>query len=145
MTEMVGQNLKGRYFLRDFAGSGGMAHVYQAWDNVRGTKMAVKILHPEMYHNERFRAMFEQEAELLRTLSHPSIVRIFDVDVDDQNRLAFIVMEWIDGGNLRERIGKERRPFLISEAQHILSSMCTALNFTHLNRVYHCDVKPANV
>jgi len=143
MSDLVGTTLLDRYFLRQAVGSGGMADVYLAWDNKRAAKMAVKVLRRDLADNARFFQMFAKEAELLRKLEHPNIVRLYEFDKDGE--LAFIVMDWIDGSDLRRVIGERRRPFSLDEVAYILQPVCSALNYAHENGVYHCDVKPANI
>lgn len=145
MAGLVGRTLSKRYFLRELVGSGGMADVYLAWDNMRATKMAVKILRfdqPEITDGAYRR--FEAEAELLQKLAHPSIVRIYEFLKDGE--IFFFVMDWVDGGhNLRREIEQRHKPFSLKEISDILLPVCTALEFAHKHDVYHCDVKPANI
>jgi serine/threonine protein kinase len=133
--------LCGRYFLREFAGSGGTADVYLAWDRIRSAKLAVKVLRPDV--KGKALLLFENEARLLRQLEHPFIVRRYELE--RHGELVFLVMDWVEGNNLRQRIGELRRPFSLEETERILSPVCSALNFTHQNGVYHCDIKPANI
>jgi serine/threonine protein kinase len=143
-AELKGKLLKNNFFLREFIDSGGMADVYRAWDRLRQTEMAVKILHRNLVLDGRFFQMFAKEADLLRSLAHPNIVRLYEFDRDG-NDIAFIIMEWIQGENLRQKINRIRRPLSLNEASIILKPICSALNFAHNMRIYHCDVKPANI
>jgi len=143
MKTLIGTTLLDRYFLRELIGSGGMADVYQAWDKLRATKMAVKVLRRDLANSPRFFQMFAQEAELLRKLEHPNIVRLYEFDKQDD--LSFIVMDWIDGSNLREVLRKREKPLTLDEVSSILEPVCSALNYAHQNKVYHCDVKPGNI
>ena len=120
-----------------------MADVYLAWDNLRSAKMAVKILRRDLIHNPRFFQMFTKEAELLRKLEHPNIVRLYEFD--RQQDVAFIVLDWVDGTNLRQSISVRGRPFDLEYASRILQPLCSALGYAHQSQVFHCDVKPANV
>ncbi len=141
-SELVGKTLLDRYYLRERVGSGGMADVYLAWDKMRSAKMAVKVLRRDLSGNASFK-QFAHEAELLRKLEHPNIVRIFEFERDEDT--VFIVMEWVDGTNLRKAINDRRKPFKLEEVTAILEPVCSALNYAHQNKVYHCDVKPANI
>ncbi len=143
MKTLVGTTLLDRYFLRELIGRGGMADVYQAWDKLRAARMAVKVLRRDLANSPRFFQMFAQEAELLRKLEHPSIVRLYEFDKQDD--LYFIVMDWIDGSNLREVLSKREKPLALNEVSSILEPLCSALNYAHQNKVYHCDVKPSNI
>jgi serine/threonine-protein kinase len=142
MKELEGKTLKGQYFLKQLIGKGGMASVYRAWDNRRRVEMAVKVLRRDLAMNARFIQLFTQEAEHLRTLEHPNIVRFYEFNRDAE--VVFIVMEWIDGENLRQRIHRLKRPLNIDEVKLILKQICPALDYAHQYQVYHCDVKPAN-
>ncbi len=143
MGSLEGHTLLNRYFLREHIGTGGMAEVYLAWDNMRSTKMAVKVLKRDLIHNPRFFKMFTQEAEVLRRLEHPNIVRLYEFQCEED--IAFIVMEWVDGADLRKKISDRGKPFDSEETALVLQPVCAALHYAHQNRVYHCDVKPANI
>jgi serine/threonine-protein kinase len=143
MTELLGATLLDRYFLRQHVGSGGTADVYLAWDNLRSAKMGVKVLRRDLANNSRFFQMFAREAELLRKLEHPSIVRLYEFERDGEN--VFIVMDWIDGTNLRQAIVNHKKPFTMEEVLQIIQPVCSALNYAHQNQVFHCDIKPANI
>ena len=105
MATLAGQTLLGRYFLRELVGSGGMADVYLAWDQLRNAKMAVKVLRRDLGTNSRFFDRFANEADILRKLEHPNIVRLFEYEQDDG--IAFIVMQWVEGSNLRQVARRE--------------------------------------
>jgi serine/threonine protein kinase len=141
-SDLIGKTLVNRYFLRELVGSGGMADVYLAWDKKRSAKMAVKVLRRDLSGKATFKT-FAQEAEILRKLEHPHIVRLFEFDRDDD--LVFIIMEWVDGTNLRKAIADRRSPYTLNEISSILEPVCAALHYAHQNQVYHCDVKPANI
>jgi len=143
MASLVKQTLLNRYFLRELVGSGGMADVYLAWDTSRSTQMAVKVLRQDLVHNPRFFQQFAKEAELLRKLEHPNIVRLYEFE--RQGNITFLVMDWVDGQDLRKTISQRRRPYPASRASTILGPVCSALHYAHQNGVYHCDVKPANI
>jgi serine/threonine protein kinase len=143
MINLVGNTLRDRYFLRELVGSGGMADVYLAWDKMRSAKMAIKVLRRDLANNPRFFQMFAKEAELLRKLEHPHIVRLYEFEKESE--VAFIVMDWVDGTNVRQAITDRKKPFTLEEVNSILQPVCSALNYAHQNRVFHCDVKPANI
>lgn len=143
MSELIGSTLLNRYFLRTHVGSGGMADVYQAWDGMRSAQLAVKVLRRDLIHNPRFLQLFRQEAELLRTLNHPNIVRLYDFEQDGDT--LFLVMDWVDGMDLRQAIAHRGKPYSPNEIGRILKPICSALNYAHQSQVYHCDIKPANI
>src|SRR3990172_6063898 len=113
MSNLVGQTLKKRYFLRASVGSGGMAEVYTAWDNKRSATMAVKVLRRDLALNPSFFQMFAKEAEFLRKLNHPSIVRIYEFDREGD--IVFIVMDWVEGKNLRQTLEGHKGPLALAE------------------------------
>lgn len=143
MADLVGKSLLNRYFLRQHVGSGGMADVYAAWDNLRSTNLAVKVLRRDLAQNPRFFDMFAKEADLLRKLEHPNIARLYEFEREGEN--VFIVMDWVEGTNLRQAITKRKKPYSLEEVSYILKPVTSALHYAHQNKVYHCDVKPANI
>ncbi len=143
MESLSGRTLLNRYFLREVVGSGGMADVYLAWDQLRNAKMAVKVLRRDLSSNTHFFDRFANEAKILRKLEHPNIVRLFEFERDDE--VAFIVMQWVDGSNLRQILNKSRRILSLDDCARILGSICSALHYAHENNIYHCDIKPANI
>ncbi|MDR0943466.1 MAG: protein kinase, partial [Ruminococcus sp.] len=100
MDKNIGKRLDGRYEITELIGVGGMADVYKATDILEGKVVAVKILKPEFSDNEEFIRRFRNESKAIAVLSHPNIVKIFDVGFTD--KLQFIVMEYIDGITLKE-------------------------------------------
>ncbi|MGC1377742.1 MAG: FHA domain-containing serine/threonine-protein kinase [Anaerolineales bacterium] len=140
--ELIGHTLKDRYYLRVLVGTGGTADVFDAWDNLRAARIAVKILRRDL-PNSKYFELFVKEAELLRRLEHPNIVRIYEFD--EHKGMYFLVMDWVDGVDLRNHILNEKRPLSLQETSRILGPICSALNYAHKNNVYHCDVKPPNI
>lgn len=143
MTDLTGHTLLNRYFLREHIGSGGMADVYQSWDNLRSAWMAVKVLRRDLAATPRFFQLFAKEAEWLRKLEHPNIVRLYEFDRD--NDIIFIVMEWVDGASLFKKITDRKEPFSLDDISRILQPVCSALFYAHKKQVFHCDVKPSNI
>jgi len=86
MESLSGRTLQNRYFLRELVGSGGMADVYLAWDQLRNAKMAVKVLRRDLSSNTLFFDRFANEAKILRKLEHPNIEnfrgKIIKIDSD---------------------------------------------------------------
>lgn len=143
METLSGRTLLNRYFLRELVGSGGMADVYLAWDQLRNAKMAVKVLRRDLGSNTLFFDRFANEAEILRKLEHPNIVRLFEFEREDE--IAFIVMQWVEGSNLRQILNKTHRILSLEDCSRILGSVCSALHYAHENKIFHCDIKPANI
>ena len=143
MSSLVGVTLKDRYFLRELIGSGGMADVYLTWDKLRSVRLAVKVLRRDLCRSTRFLQQFAKEAEILNKLEHPNIVRLYEFEKDGD--AAFIVMDWVEGTNLRQAIQNAKQPLPLADVSRILAAVCAALNFAHQSKIYHCDIKPGNV
>ena len=90
MDKFIGKRLDGRYEFQELIGIGGMANVYRAFDVVEKKDVAIKILKEEYLGNEEFIRRFRNESKAVASLSHPNIVRIFDVNFGD--RIQYIVM-----------------------------------------------------
>ena len=99
----IGTKLDDRYEITEQIGSGGMADVYKAVDTVENRTVAVKILKDEFSHNAEFLRRFRNESKAIAVLSHPNIVKIYDVGLTDD--VKFIVMEYIDGITLYRAAG----------------------------------------
>ena len=102
MDNYVGKRLDGRYELQEVIGVGGMAVVYKAYDNIDDRIVAVKILKDEFLASEEFRRRFKNESKAIAVLSHPNIVKVYDVSYGD--KLQYIVMEYVEGITLKEYI-----------------------------------------
>ncbi len=139
---MIGHVLGGRYEIMERIGGGGMALVYKAHDILLNRKVAVKILRQQFVHDEEFIRRFRREAQSAASLSHPNVVSIYDVG--RENETHYIVMEYIEGTNLNEKI-KDMAPLQVEEAVHIASQICDALDHAHHNQIIHRDIKPHNI
>ena len=100
MDKYVGKRLDGRYEIKEVIGVGGMAYVYKAYDSIDDRTVAVKILRDEYLANEEFTRRFKNESKAIAILSHPNIVKVYDVSFGE--RLQYIVMEYIDGISIRD-------------------------------------------
>ena len=138
----VGKVLDGRYEIQEVLGIGGMAIVYRAYDNIDDRPVAVKILKDECLANEEFRRRFKNESRAIAMLSHPNIVKVYDVSYGE--RLQYIVMEYVEGISLKEYI-EQRRVLPWKEAVHFLTQILRALQHAHDRGVVHRDIKPQNI
>jgi len=120
--------------------SGGMANVFLAQDNITNTKVAIKILKEEVSAKEKILERFSQEG--LLNLDHPNIVKILDAGVNKNT--PFIVMEYIDGGDLEDLI-KSRGKLSVNEALSIFDQLLSALAYVHNLGIIHRDIKPKNI
>lgn len=142
MDKNIGRILDGRYEITESIGEGGMADVYKANDNVENKIVAVKILKKEFAENEEFVRRFRNESKAIAVLSHPNIVKVFDVGFTD--KIQFIVMEYIDGITLKEYMEKEGI-LTWKDSVHFIIQILRALQHAHNKGIVHRDIKPQNI
>ncbi|MEJ8553732.1 Stk1 family PASTA domain-containing Ser/Thr kinase [Tepidibacter sp. Z1-5] len=134
--------LNDRYEILDKIGDGGMAFVYKARCTILNRIVAIKVLRPEFSNDEEFLLKFKNEALASAGLTHPNIVNIYDVGQDED--INYIVMEYVDGMNLKDLIKKEGS-LDYSYALDITKQIAMALNQAHKNGIVHRDIKPHNI
>lgn len=138
----LGTMLSGRYEVFKRVGSGGMADVYMAKDHKLNRNVAVKVLKSEYVEDEKFLKKFETEAQAVARLSHPNIVNIYDVGIEDG--INYIVMELAEGITLKEYIRK--KGYLSpKETVEISTQIASAISHAHKNHIIHRDIKPQNI
>src|SRR5574344_1316720 len=137
-----GQKINDRYEILQTIGEGGMANVYLAKDSILGRNVAVKILRGDLASDEKFIKKFQREALSASSLSHPNIVEIYDVGEDDGN--YFIVMEYIEGKNLKQLL-KKRGNLTVHEVVDIMLQITSAMGVAHDSLIIHRDLKPQNI
>ena len=138
----IGTKIGGRYKVISLLGTGGMAHVYLARDLILDRDVAVKILRFDFQNNKEALRRFQREALSTTQLIHPNIVSVYDVDEDDG--LQYIVMEYIEGTDLKEYI-QHHGPTTPEDAIHIMNQVLSAMALAHQNRIIHRDIKPQNL
>lgn len=143
MEDLTGRTLLGNYFLESRAGSGKIAEVYKAWDARKSVPVAVKVLRARNQNGQDFYQYFSHEAELMAHLEHPNIVRFYDFCND--GNIVFIVMDWVEGSNLKEIIHKKQAPLDMGTVLTVMKPVASALSYAHNQQVIHCDIKPANI
>ena len=145
MSDLIGQTV-GAYQVVEKLGAGGMAEIYKAYQPSLERFVALKFIRPELVEQEGFRPRFEQEAKLLARLSHPNIVHVYDFG-EAEGRL-YLVMEYIAGGTLRDRLRAAREsgsPLDLEATLAFLDEMADALDYAHAQGIIHRDIKPANI
>jgi len=142
-TELgVDRILDQRYRILEPIGTGGSSQVYLAQDTALGREVAVKVLDPQASADNTLRKLFVKEARALAQLSHPNIVGVFDVGEVDG--LPFIVMEYVAGLSLKQRI--ERTGALpLADAVRLTDGIASGLAFAHSRGIIHADMKPSNI
>lgn len=136
-----GEVLDGRYEILELLARGGMGAVYRARRVLLGDDVAVKVLSTP--DDASLRERFLRESRAAAQLRHPHIVGVLDYDVDSQGH-PFLVMEYLNGPSLQQRVALDRR-LPVEEVLDIAASLCSALQLAHEAGVVHRDLKPANV
>lgn len=139
-----GSFLLGRYEVRERLGSGAMGMVYRGHDPVLDRTVAIKTIALDMPKEDRkdYEGRFYQEARAAGGLSHPNLVAIHDIGKTE--RLAYMVMEYVQGKELRELL-QEHSPFTPEDAVRICGQVADGLEYAHARGVIHRDIKPTNI
>lgn len=144
--------LDGRFRLSREIAAGAMGAVWEAIDTIgraeppalpAGAAVAIKVLRPELHSEATIRRRFRREASILQSISHPAVVRIFDVGTDASER-SYTVMELLRGETLEARLRREGR-LAPGAVAPLLAAICDALAAVHAHGVIHGDLKPSNV
>jgi len=143
MVDLIGNVLVNRYRVDSFIGRGGMAEVYKVWDQERMSFLAMKLLHQDIATDKIFLRRFRREAATLAKLQHPNIVRFYGFE--QVGRLAFMLMDFIDGESLKLKIFDADQPFSAEMVMGIIRPVIGALQYAHNQGMVHCDLKPANI
>jgi eukaryotic-like serine/threonine-protein kinase len=142
MTPADADVLGGRYTLLALLGTGGMATVWRARDDMLGREVAVKVLSPQHANDPEFLARFEREARHAAAVSHPRLVTVFDCGVE--RGTPFIVMELVAGRTLRQVLD-EGGPLPPGQAVAVATAVCEGLEAAHAAGLVHRDITPANI
>ena len=140
MTLTTGSRL-GPYEVLGAIGAGGMGEVYKARDTRLDRTVAIKVLPSHLSANPELRARFEREAKAISSLSHPNICTLHDVGIQDG--LDYLVMEFLEGESLAQRL--TRGPIPIEQVIRIGSEVASALDAAHRSGIVHRDLKPGNI
>ena len=134
-----GSIASGRYTLEGHLGSGGMASVWRATDQTLERTVAIKVMADVLADDPRWLKRFEREARAAAGLSHPHIVKVFDFGVEDHR--PYLVMAFVAGGTLKERLEAGERP----DPERLARELLGALGHVHAGDILHRDVKPGNI
>ncbi len=146
MSTLVGTTLSGRYRLEAKIGAGGMSTVYRAFDETLQRQVAIKLMNREVSTDSDQLERFRREARAVAQLSHPHIVAVIDAgeDLDPTHPRPYIVLEYVEGETLKERIRRQGR-LDVAEAVAYAIEIARALGAAHARHIVHRDVKPQNV
>lgn len=142
MMNYLNKVIGGRYEINEIIGVGGMAIVYKAFDRTENRYVAVKILQDQYLEDEELRQRFKNESKAIAVMSHPNIVKVFDVNFGED--LLYIIMEHIEGINLKEYI-HHKNGLDTKETLHIVMQILRALQHAHDKGIIHRDIKPQNI
>src|SRR6202049_4639893 len=131
----------GPYEIVAAIGAGGMGEVYRARDTRLGRDVAIKVLPQHLSSNSELKERFDREARAISSLNHARICTLHDVG--HQEGVDFLVMEYLEGESLAERLRRE--PLSLKESLKIGIEMCEALDVAHRAGIVHRDLKPGNI
>jgi serine/threonine protein kinase/tetratricopeptide (TPR) repeat protein len=150
---LTGEVLANRFRVIRFLGEGGMGQVYEAADLELGSKVAIKVLRPEISSDPRMISRFRREVQLTRRITHPNVCRTFDIERHTRNaagstangaqELTFLTMELLEGQTLAHSL--QSHCLTTSDAFPLVQQMSEALSAAHEAGVVHRDFKPSNV
>ncbi len=156
---MIGKTL-GPYRVLEKIGEGGMGEVYKATDTRLKRTVAIKVLPAHVASDPERKSRFEREAKTVAALSHPHICPIFDVSFEvpspsegsregqgegDASPINFLVMEYLEGETLADRLTKGALPLKLDQALRYAIEIADALDKAHRQGVTHRDLKPGNI
>jgi serine/threonine protein kinase len=134
--------LNGKYKLLEHLGAGGMGTVYLCEHTSMRRRVAIKVLPVSKAQDPSYLERFYREARAVAALDHPNIVRAHDIDHDD--KLHFLVMEYVDGSSLQEIVARHG-PLDVTRAAHYMAQAALGLEHAHEAGLVHRDIKPGNI
>jgi eukaryotic-like serine/threonine-protein kinase len=140
---LIGQILGGRYLIQSLIGKGGMGAVYRAQNTVLNNDVAIKVLLPDRAVNAKVVLRLQKEARALIRLEHPSLVRVFDFDIDEERQLPYLVMKLEEGQSLASVL--KLGPMSVARSVYLITQAAEALHHAHCHGIIHRDLKPSNM
>ncbi len=142
MKQLIGSIVNNRYQIRNTLGIGGMSVVFRAYDLLEDREVSLKVLRADRLGDKESRRRFYNESRAIALMSHPNIVNVHDVNFE--GRLQYIVMEYVDGVTLKDRMD-QKGALSPEETIHYLRQILSALSHAHERGVVHHDIKPENI
>ena len=139
---LIGKTL-GKYEILEHIGHGGMSEVYKGQQAQLDRMVAIKVLHPFLADDQGFVVRFQREARIVATMRHPNIVQVYDFDYNEPLALYYMVMEYIEGPTLKDRL--QEGALSCEQVIHIGAAVAGALDYAHQRAMVHRDIKPANI
>ena len=145
MADDTGLVLCRRFELLAAIGAGATAAVYRALDRETKSHVAIKVLHPRVASFPENVRRFRREAHAVSRLHHPNVVRVLDFDEDPERGVAFLVMDFLEGGSLSDWLDSQEAPPPLAQIVPIVTELFSALAAAHAQGIVHRDLKPENV
>src|SRR5664279_4788384 len=148
MQQPMETTLGDRYELLELLGEGGMAEVYKARHIQLNRLVAIKVMHRFLARDSGFKARFEREAQLGARLRHPNIIEVFDYAAQEDKKIYYIVVEYIDGPSLAtylDNLATTGARMPADEFLRVSRDVASALSYAHSQGMIHRDVKASNV
>lgn len=142
-SRMLGKTVGGKYTIQSVIGQGGMAVVYQAFDNLIERPVVIKVMQAWLANDERANERFKRECQLTAQLHHPNIIRVYDGGLLSNNE-PYLVMEYVAGESLRRALDRHG-PVPLRTAAAIVIQICRGLGEAHAAGIIHRDLKPDNI
>jgi len=143
LDELIGTLIEKKYIVKARIGEGGMGVVYKAVHTYIGSTVALKILNPALASDSTALERFRREAQAAAQIKHPNAVAVTDFGVTAETNLAYLVMEFIDGIELKQKIKDKRLDY--QETLDIMRQICSAVQAAHYKGIIHRDLKPENI
>jgi serine/threonine-protein kinase len=142
---MMAERMLGEYAVRQLLGRGGMGEVWEGYDPDLDRRVAIKVILPHLSNDPTFSERLRREAKLVAALRQPNIVQLYDFDIVDGQ--AIMVMEYLAGGSLRDRLARLHNvgQLMGLATADLLEAVAAGLDYAHERGAVHRDLKPGNI